>query len=95
MNQNDTDGEKFQHLPARDDGREQCVRCGEVFGGEKASLEVTHTSGPVVHAERGAEYEVVIKSPPGAPFMHPECFTEADAERKAEKNAFLTGFSHG
>ena len=83
----------YTHPPIREDGMEQCVRCGEIFGGERASMEVNHTSGPVVNADTGAEYEVVIESPAGDPLMHIECYEEHEAERRAAENASLEEFA--
>ena len=56
-------------------------------------MEVNHTSGPVVNADTGAEYEVVIESPAGDPLMHIECYEEHEAERRAAENASLEEFA--
>ena len=83
----------YQHESPDADGYDICVRCGEPFGGETATLELNHTYGPVIHADTGTEYDIVMDSPPGRPLAHPECYKELEAERNAEKNHGLGEFA--
>lgn len=85
--------EDYEHPVIREDGREQCVVCGEVFGGEKASLEVVHTTGPVVNADTGHVYDLVYESEAGTPLACPDCYKQLTAERHAEQNRSLGEFA--
>ena len=68
----------YDHFAIRADGREQCVSCGEVFGGEDAEMADVHAYGPVVGvgSRRGDEFDAVEDSDPGDHLMHPECYEE-------------------
>lgn len=68
----------YNHYAIRNDGREQCVSCGEVFGGEDAEMEEVHAFGPVARVGmRGErEFNAVDDSDPGDPLMHPECYED-------------------
>lgn len=83
----------YAYPSIREDGMEQCVRCGELFAdADNPSMELNATAGPVRRASDGTEYQTVVDSPPGTALMHPECHADAETERKAEENTSLEDY---